>query len=214
MAKITSNLSIVRLCEDYQTSSKLNMWANIIKTLILLVAAAIIIFGVTMASRGMLAFGAIYIGVGVLHAFVAFFFVYIIRAIAIITEAATVIVLEHKEAEYYSKEAKIANIYSEEEMNREYNSGSNSRQSKSNANVNDEPAAPQPLKPAASASNNGSGWTSTPPARLRTGAKCRRRGDTKTMEIQDISMGRYTCMDPLTHKFLGDFKLEDLEFPL
>jgi len=208
MAKITSNLSIVRLCEDYQTSSKLNMWANIIKTLILLVAAAIIIFGVMMASQGMLAFGAIYVAVGVLHAFIAFFFVYIIRAIAIITEAATMIVLEHKEAEYYSKEAKIANIYSEEEMNREY---SNVKQS----NVSEEPVAPlQPSKPAASASNNGSGWTSTPPARLRTGAKCRRRGDTKTMEIQDISMGRYTCMDPLTHKFLGDFKLEDLEFPV
>ena len=208
MAKITSNLSIVRLCEDYQTSSKLNMWANIIKTLILLVAAAIIIFGVMMASQGMFAFGAIYVAVGVLHAFIAFFFVYIIRAIAIITEAATMIVLEHKEAEYYSKEAKIANIYSEEEMNREY---SNVKQS----NVSEEPVAPlQPSKPAASASNNGSGWTSTPPARLRTGAKCRRRGDTKTMEIQDISMGRYTCMDPLTHKFLGDFKLEDLEFPV
>lgn len=208
MAKITSNLSIVRLCEDYQTSSKLNMWANIIKTLILLVAAAIIILGVMMASTGTLAFGAIYVAVGVLHAFVAFFFVYIIRAIAIITEAATMIVLEHKEAEYYSKEAKIANIYSEEEMNREY---SNDRQS----NASEEPITPlQPSKPAASASNNGSGWTSTPPARLRTGAKCRHRGDTKTMEIQDISMGRYTCMDPLTHKFLGDFKLEDLEFPL
>ena len=208
MAKITSNLSIVRLCEDYQTSSKLNMWANIIKTLILLVAAAIIIFGVMMASKGMLAFGAIYVAVGVLHAFVAFFFVYIIRAIAIITEAATMIVLEHKEAEYYSKEAKIANIYSEEEMNREY---SNNKQD----SASEEPIVPlQPSKPAASASNNGSGWTSTPPARLRTGAKCRRRGDTKTMEIQDISMGRYTCMDPLTHKFLGDFKLEDLEFPL
>jgi hypothetical protein len=208
MAKITSNLSIVRLCEDYQTSNKLNMWANIIKTLILLVAAAIIIFGVMMASKGMLAFGAIYVAVGVLHAFVAFFFVYIIRAIAIITEAATMIVLEHKEAEYYSKEAKIANIYSEEEMNREY---SNTKQN----STSEEPIVPlQPSKPAASASNNGSGWTSTPPARLRTGAKCRRRGDTKTMEIQDISMGRYTCMDPLTHKFLGDFKLEDLEFPL
>lgn len=208
MAKITSNLSIVRLCEDYQTSSKLNMWANIIKTLILLVAAAIIIFGVMMASKGMLAIGAIYVAVGVLHAFVAFFFVYIIRAIAIITEAATMIVLEHKEAEYYSKEAKIANIYSEEEMNREY---SNTKQN----STSEEPIVPlQPSKPAASASNNGSGWTSTPPARLRTGAKCRRRGDTKTMEIQDISMGRYTCMDPLTHKFLGDFKLEDLEFPL
>ena len=208
MAKITSNLSIVRLCEDYQTSSKLNMWANIIKTLILLVAAAIIIFGVMMASQGMLAFGAIYVAVGVLHAFIAFFFVYIIRAFAIITEAATMIVLEHKEAEYYSKEAKIANIYSEEEMNREY---SNNKQD----SASEEPIVPlQPSKPAASASNNGSGWTSTPPARLRTGAKCRRRGDTKTMEIQDISMGRYTCMDPLTHKFLGDFKLEDLEFPL
>jgi hypothetical protein len=208
MAKITSNLSIVRLCEDYQTSSKLNMWANIIKTLILLVAAAIIIFGAIMASQGMLGFGAIYVAVGVLHAFVAFFFVYIIRAFAIITEAATMIVLEHKEAEYYSKEAKIANIYSEEEMNREY---SNTKQN----STSEEPIVPlQPSKPAASASNNGSGWTSTPPARLRTGAKCRRRGDTKTMEIQDISMGRYTCMDPLTHKFLGDFKLEDLEFPL
>ena len=209
MAKITSNFSIVRLCEDYQTSSKLNMWANIIKTLILLVAAGIIVFGVMMAAQGMLGFGALYIAVGVLHAFVAFFFVYIIRAIAIITEAATIIVLEHKEAEYYSKEAKIANIYSEEEMNREY---SNVRQN----SVSEEPVAPQqPAKPAtSSASNNGSGWTSTPPARLRTGAKCRRRGDTKTMEIQDISMGRYTCMDPLTHKFLGDFKLEDLEFPL
>lgn len=207
MAKITSNLSIVRLCEDFQTSSKLNMWANIIKTLILLVAAAIIVFGVMMASQGALAFGAIYVAVGVMHAFVAFFFVYIIRAIAIITEAATVIVLEHKEAEYYSKEAKIANIYSEEEMNREYSNVKSS--------ATEEPVAPQqPSKPAANPSNNGSGWTSTPPARLRTGAKCRRRGDTKTMEIQDISMGRYTCMDPLTHKFLGDFKLEDLEFPL
>ena len=208
MAKITSNLSIVRLCEDYQTSNKLNMWANIIKTLILLVAAAIIIFGAIMASQGMLGFGAIYVAVGVLHAFVAFFFVYIIRAFAIITEAATMIVLEHKEAEYYSKEAKIANIYSEEEMNREY---SNTKQN----STSEEPIVPlQPSKPAASASNSGSGWTTTPPARLRTGAKCRRRGDTKTMEIQDISMGRYTCMDPLTHKFLGDFKLEDLEFPL
>ena len=209
MAKITSNLSIVRLCEDYQTSSKLNMWANIIKTLILLIAAAVIIFGVMMASKGMLAFGAVYVAIGVLHAFIAFFFVYIIRAIAIITEAATVIVLEHKEAEYYSREAKIANIYSEEEMNREYSN--DSRQS----NASEEPVIPQqPAKPDVNTSNNGSGWTSTPPARLRTGAKCRRRGDTKTMEIQDISMGRYTCMDPLTHKFLGDFKLEDLEFPL
>jgi hypothetical protein len=208
MAKITSNLAIVRLCEDCQTSSKINMWANIIKTLILLVAAAIIIFGIMMASQGMLWFGALYVAVGVLHAFVAFFFVYIIRAIAIITEAATVIVLEHKEAEYYSKEAKIANIYSEEEMDREY--------AKPNKAASEEvPVAPTASKSAQVVKqSNGSGWTSTPPARLRTGAKCRRRGDTKTMEIQDISMGRYTCMDPLTHKFLGDFKIEDLEFPV
>jgi hypothetical protein len=156
----------------------------------------------------MLWFGAIYIGVGVLHAFVAFFFVYIIRAMAIITEAATVVVLEHKEAEYYSKEAKIANIYSEEEMDKEY--------AKPNKAASEEvPVAPTASKSAQVVKqSNGSGWTSTPPARLRTGAKCRRRGDTKTMEIQDISMGRYTCMDPLTHKFLGDFKIEDLEFPV
>ena len=208
MAKITSNLGIVRLCEDYQTSSKINMWTNIIKTLILLAAAACIIFGVMVASGGALLPGILYIAIGLVHAFIAFFCVYIIRALAIITEAATVIVLEHKEAEYYSREAKIANIYSEEEMNREY------------AKPNKTAAAETPETPIASktarvvSETSNSGWTSTPPARLRTGAKCRRRGDTKTMEIQDISMGRYTCMDPLTHKFLGDFKLEELEFPV
>ena len=208
MAKITSNLAIVRLCEDYQTSSKINMWANIIKTLILLAAAACIIFGVMAASKGLLVPGVLYIALGLVHAFIAFFCVYIIRAIAIITEAATVIVLEHKEAEYYSKEAKIASIYSEEEMNREY--------AKPNKAVADEaPETPTVSKSARVVTEtSNSGWTSTPPARLRTGAKCRRRGDTKTMEIQDISMGRYTCMDPLTHKFLGDFKIEDLEFPV
>ncbi len=208
MAKITSNLGIVRLCEDYQTSSKINMWANIIKTLILLAAAAYIVFGVMMATEGGLLSGVFYMAIGLVHAFIAFFCVYIIRALAIITEAATVIVLEHKEAEYYSREAKIANIYSEEEMNREY------------AKPNKAVAAETPETPVASktarvvSETSNSGWTSTPPARLRTGAKCRRRGDTKTMEIQDISMGRYTCMDPLTHKFLGDFKIEDLEFPV
>ena len=119
MAKITSNLAIVRLCEDYQTSSKINMWANIVKTLILLAAAVYIIFGAMVATRDALLPGALYILLGLVHAFIAFFCVYIIRALAIITEAATMIVLEHKEAEYYSKEAKIANIYSEEEMNRE-----------------------------------------------------------------------------------------------
>ena len=208
MAKITSNLGIVRLCEDYQTSSKINMWANIVKTLILLAAAVYIIFGAMVTTRGGLMPGVLYILLGLVHAFIAFFCVYIIRAFAIITEAATMIVLEHKEAEYYSKEAKIANIYSEEEMNREY--------AKPNrAAVDEAPETPTVSKSARVVSEtSNSGWTSTPPARLRTGAKCRRRGDTKTMEIQDISMGRYTCMDPLTHKFLGDFKIEDLEFPV
>ena len=208
MAKITSNLAIVRLCEDYQTSSKINMWANIVKTLILLAAAVYIIFGAMMATRDALLPGALYILLGLVHAFIAFFCVYIIRALAIITEAATMIVLEHKEAEYYSKEAKIANIYSEEEMNREY--------AKPNrATAEEAPETPVVSKTARVVSEtSNSGWTSTPPARLRTGAKCRRRGDTRTMEIQDISMGRYTCMDPLTHKFLGDFKIEDLEFPV
>ena len=207
MAKITSNLGIVRLCEDYQTSSKINMWANIIKTLILLAAAACIIFGVMAASGGALLPGILYIAIGLVHAFIAFFCVYIIRALAIITEAATMIVLEHKEAEYYSREAKIASIYSEEEMNREY--------AKPNRAAAEAPETPVASKKAHVVSETrNSGWTSTPPARLRTGAKCRRRGDTKTMEIQDISMGRYTCMDPLTHKFLGDFKIEDLEFPV
>ena len=208
MAKITSNLAIVRLCEDYQTSSKINMWANIVKTLILLAAAVYIIFGAMMATRDALLPGALYILLGLVHAFIAFFCVYIIRALAIITEAATMIVLEHKEAEYYRKEAKIANIYSEEEMNREY--------AKPNrATAEEAPETPVVSKTARVVSEtSNSGWTSTPPARLRTGAKCRRRGDTRTMEIQDISMGRYTCMDPLTHKFLGDFKIEDLEFPV
>lgn len=207
MAKITSNLGIVRLCEDYQTSSKINMWANIIKTLILLAAAACIIFGVMAASGGALLPGILYIAIGLVHAFIAFFCVYIIRALAIITEAATVIVLEHKEAEYYSREAKIASIYSEEEMNREY-----AKPNRAAAEAPETPVASKKARVVSETSN--SGWTSTPPARLRTGAKCRRRGDTKTMEIQDISMGRYTCMDPLTHKFLGDFKIEDLEFPV
>ncbi len=211
MAKITSNNTIVRMCEDLQTSSKINMWANIIKVLILLIAAAFVITGGMMLTSSSFSMGLFTIAAGLIYAFIAFFSVYIIRAVAIITEAATVIVLEHKEAEYYSKEAKIANIYSEEEMNREY--APTERQASSSVEA---PAKSQAAKPvqAPSSSNTSGGWTSTPPARLRTGAKCRRRGDTKTMEIQDISMGRYTCMDPLTHKFLGDFKLEDLEFPV
>lgn len=224
---VTSNLSIARMCEDSQISSKLNMWAGALKLLLLLIALAQLGVALYYFSQNPVS-GFMGIATSVLTGAVAMFVSPLLKGFAIIVEASTMIVLEHKEAEYYNKEAKIADIYSDREMSRMDASQPDApRQKTPVPSAAPEPSVKASERVRAQAGNNlyaqeeagrssgGVGsWTKNPPARLRTGAKCRRVGTDKVMEIQDISMGRYTCMDPLTHKFLGDFKIDDLEFPM
>lgn len=98
MENVTSSNAIVEIAGTENTSGKLNMWANIIKWIIIILSIIIILMGLGMFSdRYTRATGLVMIVVGVLQGFMAFFYVYMLRAFAIITEAASIIVLEHQQ---------------------------------------------------------------------------------------------------------------------
>lgn len=105
MGKVFSSNEIIRIAEDYDTSGKLNMWANIIKYIILIIAGITVFFGLVAFIVGLSTdasvsiAGLIFCAIGIIHGFFAFFVVYLLRGFAIITEAASLIVLEHKQEE-------------------------------------------------------------------------------------------------------------------
>lgn len=104
MGKVIASDSIVKIAGVANTSGKLNMWAKIHKWLIIIGSVIFIILGLKLTSIGVSEYSVEYlipIGIGLillgfLQGFFAFFYVYILRAFAIITEAASIIVLEHQ----------------------------------------------------------------------------------------------------------------------
>ena len=101
MEKVTASDPIVEIAGSADTSGKINMWANIIKWIIVGSAALLLLSGFAFigerATRGI---GYLIIIMAVIQGFLAFFYVYILRALAIITEAASIIVLEHQREGY------------------------------------------------------------------------------------------------------------------
>ena len=98
MEKVTASDAIVEIAGSLDTSGKLNMWANIIKWIVIFISIIVILVGLTMlfGDKYERPTGLLLVILGVIEAFVAFFYVYMLRAFAIITEAASIIVLEHK----------------------------------------------------------------------------------------------------------------------
>lgn len=100
MEKVTASDAIVEIAGSQDTSGKLNMWANIIKWIIIVLSIIVILVGFGMIifgenkDRGI---GLLLVVIGVIEAFIAYFYVYCLRAFAIITEAASIFVLEHKD---------------------------------------------------------------------------------------------------------------------
>lgn len=105
MGKVFSSAEIIQIAEDYDTSGKINMWANIIKYIILIIAGIVVFFGLVAIIVGLgtdasiSVAGLLLCAIGIIHGFFAFFVVYLLRGFAIITEAASLIVLEHKDEE-------------------------------------------------------------------------------------------------------------------
>ncbi|MCQ2114226.1 MAG: hypothetical protein MJY52_04085 [Bacteroidaceae bacterium] len=103
MGKVIASDSIVKIAGVANTSGKLNMWAKILKWFIIICAVIFIILGLKLTSIGVSEYSADLIPIGIvlilfgfLQGFFAFFYVYVLRAFAIITEAASIIVLEHQ----------------------------------------------------------------------------------------------------------------------
>ncbi len=102
--KVTASDSIVEIAGSADTSGKLNMWANIVKWLAIATAVIFIFIGI----MGILAddpysrsggTGILCILIGIVQCLLSFFYVHVLRAFAIITEAASIIVLEHQREE-------------------------------------------------------------------------------------------------------------------
>lgn len=102
--KVTASDSIVEIAESADTSGKLNMWANILKWLSIVSAFFCVLIGVIEIlsslsesySSGGVGTGLLFILIGTFQCLLAFFYVHLLRAFAIITEAASIIVLEHQ----------------------------------------------------------------------------------------------------------------------
>lgn len=102
--KVTSSDSIVEIAGSADTSGKLNMWANIVKWLSIASAVICILIGIIALFSAMNSpygasgggVGLLYIFIGIVQCVLSFFYVHILRALAIITEAASIIVLEHQ----------------------------------------------------------------------------------------------------------------------
>lgn len=102
--KVTASDSIVEIAESADTSGKLNMWAKILKWLSIVSAFFCILIGIIGVlssinepyARGGVGTGLLFILIGILQCLLAFFYVHMLRAFAIITEAASIIVLEHQ----------------------------------------------------------------------------------------------------------------------
>ena len=102
--KVTASDSIVEIAGSADTSGKLNMWANILKWLSIVSAVFCILIGIigifssmnNPYGSGNIGVGFLFIVIGVIQCLLSFFYVHVLRAFAIVTEAASIIVLEHQ----------------------------------------------------------------------------------------------------------------------
>ncbi len=119
MEKIIASESIIEIAGNEETSEKLNTWAEIVKWLSIVAAVVLFFAGlisILYSSKSSSSHhelynyasshdnndystGIILILIAIIQGALSFFYVYIIRAFAIITEAASIIVLEHKNEE-------------------------------------------------------------------------------------------------------------------
>lgn len=89
---------ILQLIKENNTSNSLSLWAEIIKYVILVCAAICFLIG-CIAMKESVMLGLIIFITVLIQAFVAFLLVHCIRATAIITEAATLIVADHVDSD-------------------------------------------------------------------------------------------------------------------
>lgn len=99
MKKVTASEQIVGI--SYDTSLNLNMWARIIKWIILIPAIIMGIIGIELSVYNEYTFlpGILLILFAAVNVFISFFTVYMLRAIVIVTEACSIYVLEHRGGE-------------------------------------------------------------------------------------------------------------------
>lgn len=105
---------IVDLAEGAGLPGKLNTWADILKFVMLACSIIVLIAGFYNLPS---AIGWIMIISAILQGFFAFLYVHLLRACAVVTEAASIFVLEHKgDNNLKSKENKKQNVQQEENL--------------------------------------------------------------------------------------------------
>lgn len=105
---------IVDLAEGAGLPGKLNTWADILKFVMLACSIIVLIAGFYNLPS---AIGWIMIISAILQGFFAFLYVHLLRACAVVTEAASIFVLEHKgDNNLKSEENKKQNVQQEENL--------------------------------------------------------------------------------------------------
>ena len=112
--KVFAAKFIVDLAENAGLPGKLNTWADLLKFVMLACSIVMLIAGFYMLPS---ATGWVMIISAILQGIFAFLYFHLLRAGAVITEAASVFVLEHKEDKnLMSKENKNLNVQQEENI--------------------------------------------------------------------------------------------------
>ncbi len=105
---------IVDLAEGAGLPGKLNTWADILKFVMLACSIIVLIAGFCNLPS---AIGWVMIISAILQGFFAFLYVHLLRACAVVTEAASIFVLEHKgDNNLKSEENKKQNVQQEENL--------------------------------------------------------------------------------------------------
>ena len=111
---VFASKSIVDLAENAGVAGKLNSWADLLKFVMLVCCIIMIISGCFMLPS---AIGWGLIISAIFQGFLAFFYFHLLRAGAVITEAASIFVLEHKEEKsLIAAEKKESNVQKEEKQ--------------------------------------------------------------------------------------------------
>ena len=97
--KVTASDGIVEIAGSADTSGKLNTWAEYLQTVSMVCAAIFFLAGVILLYQGSYVISILIIAIGLIQGLLSFFYVHVLRAFAIITEAASIIVLEHQSDE-------------------------------------------------------------------------------------------------------------------
>lgn len=97
--KVTASDSIIEIAGSADTSGKLNMWAEYLQRVSIVCAVIILFAGIILLYQESYGISILIIAIGIIQGLLSFFYVHVLRAFAIITEAASIIVLEHQSSE-------------------------------------------------------------------------------------------------------------------